>query len=124
MDHCSDCGAIGYFPTFSNESGDWAVCPICSSEEEMDKACPECSEVYRFGVVENWEVFHWLILGGESGGKEARPFELEGVRHNIAEAKAATIAEQLADIVGAERAADRLEHIARDLRAQVAKKVS
>ena len=35
----------------------------------------------------------------------------------LAEAKAATIAEQLADIVGTERAADRLENIAQQLRA-------
>ena len=77
---------------------------------------------FRRQLRSSFEVIEGIALG-MSHAPDLDP-ELRTGLIALAEAKAATIAEQLADIVGAERAADRLEHIAGELRAHEAKGVS
>ena len=77
---------------------------------------------FRRQLRSSFEVIEGTALG-MSHAPDLDP-ELRDGLIALAEAKAATIAEQLADVVGAERAADRLEHIAGELRAHEATRAS
>lgn len=82
-DRCLECNAYGYFP-------DYPVCRVCKSRNTYE-SCPECDEEAPLLVGGEPGTFHWLILGGESGGREARPFEEKWVRYNVEECRAAGI---------------------------------